>query len=608
MNIISNLFKKSKKRDPIYCKIGDIDILLPDSYDSKEKFIEDFTKFRDKDYLLEEYKKLNKDPVYHKFGDINILIPAAYDNKNDFIDDFLAFQDKEYLKYERHNKRHPDNQISEKEIIVDSNIRLIAPLRMVKNGMTDTDIVIECLHHAFERYNDAIQKTIRLNKESPKKARNVSLNKKHLDYCTLKHIGHIAETSAIRAGKGLKWSTEQLVNTTIGTLASPLALAYKILDKKHRISISPTKKKWIDEKSLPYVVRGAKKGLAILSAYTLLMTGSFAKEKHQQLQKEKAHKERFFDKYNTTNEVFYQNYKIAKENEAMIVALIACQEGFKSDAYLCQAKKPTDGYGTTRTIKKDKDGNIEYDEKGFAITIPVVLGTTTTKEDGFEDVVAHLEKYVYPQLEHINKILESQEIAAVCMFIYNTDEGAFKDSMLCVAINNDASDEKIREAFSIIRSVGGIRSYGLINRHGFEGYVFCCENIEELINIKPTIAGSPDIKYYQYGKSKRNPLENDDKTFVVRDIEEVMKDAEKFKTDDYKKCIVFMLPQEKAKEVLEKYGFHVDEQGKLKKDITWEEAQEILSKSTEKQEKKNKKQSVKQSKLTYKINKNTGRK
>ena len=82
----------------------------------------------------------------------------------------------------------------------------------------------------------------------------------------------------------------------------------------------------------------------------------------------------------------------------------------------------------------------------------------------------------------------------------------------------------------------------------------------------------------------------------------------KFKTDDYKKCIVFMLPQEKATEILEKFGYYVDEQGNLKKDITWEEAQEISSKSPQKQEKKNKKQSAKQSKLTYKTNKNTGRK
>ena len=165
------------------------------------------------------------------------------------------------------------------------------------------------------------------------------------------------------------------------------------------------------------------------------------------------------------------------------------------------------------------------------------------------------------------------------MFIYNTDEGAFNGSMLCKAINSKASDEKVREAFSIIRSVNGNRSYGLINRHGFEGYVFCCKNMEDLINLTPTIAGSPDIKYYEYGKdSKKDPLENIDETFVVRDIEKVAKDAEKFKTNNFKKCIVYMLPQEKAKEVLEKYGFHVDENNKLKKDISWEEAQEISSK------------------------------
>ena len=219
---------------------------------------------------------------------------------------------------------------------------------------------------------------------------------------------------------------------------------------------------------------------------------------------------------------------------------------------------------------------------------------TTTKEKAYKDVIAHLDKSVYSQFAHINKELSPQEIASVCMFIYNTGENAFNKSTLCKAINNDADDETIREAFSLIRSVNGERNYGLIDRHGFEGYIFCCENIDDFIMLKPSIVGSPDIKYYEYGKkNKKDPLMNEDKTFVTRNIEEVQKDAEKFKTDNFKKCIIYMLPDEQAKMVLEQFGYSVDEHGKLKKDISWEQAQEIASKSSKYVKKSSKKNAKK---------------
>ena len=71
-----------------------------------------------------------------------------------------------------------------------------------------------------------------------------------------------------------------------------------------------------------------------------------------------------------------------------------------------------------------------------------------------------------------------------------------------------------------------------------------------------------------------------------------------------------MLPQEKANEILQKFGYYVDEQGNIATNIiTWEKAQKLAKASTKEQEKnkKNKKQSAKQSKLTYKTNKNIGR-
>jgi len=454
----------------------------------------------DEEFLLSEYGSTF--PTRLKLEGKELIVPASYKGDIDaFTDDLTSFQNNEYKKYERHNEKNPDNNVEPTDKIRDEGLHVIVPLSYAKKDIFDENGVIkeeskeEILEQFYKkarkRYFSAVRKTRRYKKEYPDKQVATSLSNRHLSECRETHklyikaqVLHYVGKTAKAVAKAAKWTAEEAVNIAAGTAASPLALVYKFMDKKHRIAES-SKKQWIDEKALPYIKRGVLKIMVIAMSYGGIKVHSvydkYQEEKAKielQKSKERAEKEAFFKKYNTNNETFYQNYKIAKENEAMIVALIACPEGFKSEAYLCSAGKPTKGYGTTRTIKKDKDDNIEYDEKGFAKTIPVVLGTTTTKEDGYDDVVAHLDKYVYPQLEHINKVLEAQEMAAVCMFIYNTDEGAFKNSMVCVAINNNESDKKVREAFSIIRSVGGLRSYGLINRHGFEGYVFCCENIK----------------------------------------------------------------------------------------------------------------------------------
>lgn len=617
--------------------------LLPDSYKGN------FIKFLD-DYevaLKEEYAS-NDIPKYCTIKDVDFLIPASYNVDVDtFLDDISYFQNNENHKYKIHNACNKNNQIEQKDIVLGVTVgdndnyplHFITPLKMAKRQASKEDIELELMKKMVARYMTAYTKTCRLNEDhaseqkeiqdkidsskegktddkvlglfnksehklytsikskTSDKKRPISLSQSYFSYCNNEHSKHIAKITAMRLGSALKWSAKQTADVALGLLGSPLFAAYKLLDKKYHWEENKFSH-FLDKQIAPKI----KKALLTTAITTTTVLGGkysenisqFAEdvkteraERKDQAIREQQEKEAFFKKYDTTDEVFYQNYKTAKENEAMIVALIACYEGFRENAYLCEAGKLTIGNGNTRTVLRDNDGNILRDDKGFAITRAVKEGDVTTKEAAFEDLIAHLDKYVYAQFKHINRVLEDQEIAAVCMFIYNTDEGAFKGSMLCIAINSNASDEKVREAFSIIRSVNGNRSYGLIKRHGFEGYIFCCENMEDLINLKPTIAGSPDIKYYEYSpKDKKNPLENPDKTFITRNIEDVKKDVEKFKTNDFKKCIVYMLPLEKAKEVLKKYGFHVDENGKIKTDISWEEAQKISSKHNKKSAKK----------------------
>lgn len=559
-----------------------------------------------KTYLLNEYKKQGKPPQYFEVGKTNFIIPVAYAKRDDFFDDFLAFQDQEYLKYDKYNKRNPDKQIQVREVKLNDDIRFIVPLNMAKRNLSDKEIKNRLIKKAVNRYISAVKKTARLNEENPKEKALVSLSENHFRYCHKEHAKFVAQKIATKLGQALKWSSKQTADVAIGLAGSPVFAVYKLLDKKYHYEdnkfsdflnkqIAPRLKKALLTTAISTAtILGVKNNEKISDYIDDIKTERAEKkqaEKDAQARKikEQAEKEAFFKKYNTTDEIFYQNYKTAKENEALIVSLIACPEGFEEKAYLCSAKRPTIGYGCTRVVVEGK-----FDENGFPVTIPVTLGMTTTKEKAYKDVIAHLDKSVYSQFANINKELSPQEIASVCMFIYNTGENAFNKSTLCKAINNDADDETIREAFSLIRSVNGQRNYGLINRHGFEGYIFCCENIDDFIMLKPSIVGSPDIKYYEYGKKdKKNPLMNEDKTFVTRNIEEVQKDTEKFKTDNFNKSIIYMLPDEQAKMVLEQFGYSVDEHGKLKKDISWERAQEIASKSSKRDKKSSKKNAKK---------------
>ncbi len=529
----------------------------------------------DEEFLLSEYGATP--PLKFNLEGEELIVPASYKGDVDaFTDDLTFFQNNEYKKYERHNEKNPDNHIEPTDVVSAEGLHVIVPLSYAKKDILDKKgeikpkykkrILQEFYQKAFKRYHNAIKKTRRYKREYPLKDITTSLSQRHLSECSKSHTFYVIGKTVKSAAKATKWTAKEAMNVVVGATASPLALAYKFMDKKCRIAES-SKKKWIDEKALPYIKRGFYKAMILATLYGGMKVHSvydkYQEEKAKielQKSKEQAEKEAFFKKYNTTDEIFYQNYKIAKENEAMIVALIACPEGFKSEAYLCSAGKPTIGYGTRRTII---DG--VSDDKGFAITKPVCLEMTTTKEKAYEDVVAHLDKYVYPQLEHINKELLPNQLAATCMFVYNTDEGAFKESKLCNAINKNCDDVKIREAFSIIRSVGGKRSYGLINRHGFEGYIWCQEDLSQCVFLKPTIAGSPDITYYEYGtKNKKDPLENADNTFVVRDIESVEKDAKRFTTYDLSRSIISMLPQNKRDSILKANNITVDEKGKMK--------------------------------------------
>ena len=348
----------------------------------------------------------------------------------------------------------------------------------------------------------------------------------------------------------LKFSTKQTLSVAAGVTGILPVIVCNLLEKKGKI---PENNKFKHVKK--EVLKGAKKALLIAFVAGSIHGTKIYKEKQQEkeLQKELQKKlvdkkEKFFKEHNTTNEAFFENYNTIKEHEKELICLLSCSENFKSEAYLCQAGEWTIGYGSRFLSDGTK----------------VEKGMTITKSAAVDAVQRHLNKYVYPQLNHIVETLSLNQLAAVCSFIYNTNEKEFKNSCVCKAINEDASDnKKIREAFSMYRNVKGKRSYGLINANGLRGYIYSSnKNIMHILVLKDSFMGSPDICCYSM-KDHKNPKENVDGSFVLRELGEVKDDFDKFKTPNIKDTPLDKLPETMRDELVEKYSIEVED-GRLK--------------------------------------------
>ncbi len=520
-------------------------------------------------------------------GDQSFVLPPSYKGDAEkFVEDLFSFQDEHYKRYDRYNKRHSQDMLEPlnvkitdikkiqtntpklltdgikpserlKTILAHAQNKEIIPefsisptFRQTKQGLSAEEIIAKSLKKARRQYLSAIRKTARAQKEHPQRHFAITLDKKviknlselHTKYC-FKKIGQgLAQT--------FKWSGEQTLNILAGTAGALPAAVYYLLDKKLRFADNKFKS-CIDEKALPYIRKGALKALIPLSVWGGMKITPAIKDnirlkqeiEDQKLAEQKA-KEAFFAKYNTTDENFYQNCKTAKEYEKEFIFLLSGYEGYHEKAYRCSAGKYTVGYGS-RVLA---DGTL------------VNKNTKVTHDEAVAAVKRHLEKYVYPQLKYINRELSAEQLLAVEMFIYNNDEGKFKSSKVCCAVNDDY---KVREAFSYYRNVGGKRNFGLLNRNGFTGWLYEA-NMADILCLNKNIIGSKDMKYYQYpNKHSRNPLENDDRTFVVRELAEVNADIKaKFTASTIKESIVGQLHPDIAKELIAKYNI-VEQDGKV---------------------------------------------
>ncbi len=545
-------------------------------------------------------------------GDQSFVLPPSYKGDAEkFVEDLFSFQDEHYKRYDRYNKRHSQDMLEPlnvkitdikkiqtntpklltdgikpserlKTILAHAQNKEIIPefsisptFRQTKQGLSAEEIIAKSLKKARREYLSAIRKTARAQKEYPQQHFAVTLDKKviknlnelHTKYC-FKKIGQgLAQT--------FKWSGEQTLNILAGTAGALPAAAY-LLDKKVRIAKRTNQEKgklqsFVDEKALPYIRKGALKALIPLSLVATKTIISHDKddvldtsqetaqaiiqppsqeiiEQKLELEKqqlaEKKEREKFFNKYNTIDETFYQNYKTAKAFEKEFIFLLSGYEGYKEEAYLCSADKYTVGYGSRFLA----DGSL------------VTKDTKVTHDEAIAAVLAHLERSIYPQLKHITRKLTPEQLLATEMFIYNINDTKFKNTRVCKAINKDY---KVREAFSLYRSAGGKRDYGLINRNGYTGWLYE-SNMADILCLNKNIIGSKDLKYYLYpNKHTRNPLENEDGTFVVRELTEVNAEIKsKFTASNLTESIVGQLSPDIAGELIAKYNI-VEQDGKV---------------------------------------------
>lgn len=138
------------------------------------------------------------------------------------------------------------------------------------------------------------------------------------------------------------------------------------------------------------------------------------------------------------------NYKLAKENEAVLTLCLANGEDFSDEVYW-EKSAYTQGYGNTSrkgvTVKKgDRPISRTLSKEFLEMVDPNKPYMKNIKEGTFEKaqeyVEYHLDESVYPYLKKAVKVkLDRNQVIAVCMFIYNVGGSAFENSSFCEKLN-----------------------------------------------------------------------------------------------------------------------------------------------------------------------------
>jgi len=138
------------------------------------------------------------------------------------------------------------------------------------------------------------------------------------------------------------------------------------------------------------------------------------------------------------------------------IELIKQFEGFKSKPYLCPAKVPTIGYGSTYYADGTK----------VKLTDPAI-----TEEQGKELLFNTLKQYVDAVNKYVNVELTQNQFDALVDFAYNAGTGALQKSTLLKILNENKIDEASLEFGKWVKAGGKVLK-GLVNRREKEKALF----------------------------------------------------------------------------------------------------------------------------------------
>lgn len=139
------------------------------------------------------------------------------------------------------------------------------------------------------------------------------------------------------------------------------------------------------------------------------------------------------------------------------IDLITSFEGFKSKAYLCPAKVPTIGYGTTRYPNGNK---VSLNDREITLAEAISFLQYDVKNSELAvDAMA-------------TDSLTQNQFDALVSFAYNLGDSALKSSTLLKKVNTNLNDKTIISEFAKWCHCDGEVSRGLVTRRGKEAELF----------------------------------------------------------------------------------------------------------------------------------------
>ena len=137
--------------------------------------------------------------------------------------------------------------------------------------------------------------------------------------------------------------------------------------------------------------------------------------------------------------------------------LIKKYEGFKAKAYLCPAKVPTIGFGST------------YYEDGTKVKL---TDPPITQERATELLEALLVSYERSVDSYCVDTINQYQFDALCSFAYNCGVGNLKSSTLLKKVNKNPNDPTIKDEFLKWNKGGGKVLSGLTKRRIEEAQLY----------------------------------------------------------------------------------------------------------------------------------------